>query len=59
MDYILCTQCHLKEIGDCKVVTGESVARRHWIVMCRVNLDGGEEEESKGRAEDQMVGRLL
>lgn len=27
VDYILCRRCNLKEISDCKVVVGESVAR--------------------------------
>ena len=29
---------YLKEIGDCKVVTGGSVARQHWMVVCRMTL---------------------
>ncbi|KAI5625361.1 hypothetical protein C0J50_15068 [Silurus asotus] len=27
VDYVLCRRCNLKEIGDCKVLAGESVAR--------------------------------
>ncbi|KAK3560574.1 hypothetical protein QTP86_010913 [Hemibagrus guttatus] len=36
--YILCRRGSLKEIGDCKVVVGESVARQHWVVVCRMTL---------------------
>ena len=31
-------RCDLKEIGECEVVTGESVARRHPRVECRMTL---------------------
>ncbi|KAI5100849.1 hypothetical protein C0J45_9835 [Silurus meridionalis] len=29
MDYVLCRRCNLKEIGDCKMLAGDSVARQH------------------------------
>ncbi|XP_051809100.1 craniofacial development protein 2-like isoform X4 [Acanthochromis polyacanthus] len=38
VDYILCRWCNLKEISDCKVVVGESVARQHRMVVCRMTL---------------------
>ncbi|KAK3559452.1 hypothetical protein QTP86_013634, partial [Hemibagrus guttatus] len=38
VDYILCRKGNLKEISDCKVVVGESVARRHRMVVCRMTL---------------------
>ncbi|KAK3545365.1 hypothetical protein QTP70_005980 [Hemibagrus guttatus] len=38
VDYILCRRGHLKEISDCKVVVGESVARQHRMVVCRMTL---------------------
>ncbi|XP_051793709.1 uncharacterized protein LOC127530597 [Acanthochromis polyacanthus] len=38
VDYILCRRCNLKEISDCKVVAGESVARQHRMVVCRMTL---------------------
>ncbi|KAE8288310.1 hypothetical protein D5F01_LYC12175 [Larimichthys crocea] len=38
VDYILCRQCNLKEISDCKVVVCESVARQHRMVVCRMTL---------------------
>ena len=48
--------CNLKGIGDCILVTGESVARQHWMVVRRMNLVVGEEEEEcKGGAENQMM----
>ncbi|KAK3562619.1 hypothetical protein QTP86_003353 [Hemibagrus guttatus] len=38
VDYILCRRGNLKEISDCKVVVGESVARQHRLVVCRMTL---------------------
>ncbi|KAK3505893.1 hypothetical protein QTP70_004434 [Hemibagrus guttatus] len=38
VDYILCRRGNLKEISDCKVVVGESVARQHRMVVCRRTL---------------------
>ena len=38
VDHILYRQCNLKEISDRKVVIGESVARQHKIVVCRMTL---------------------
>eukprot|EP00064_Thunnus_orientalis_P021775 superscaffoldBa00006835_g21943 len=35
----LTQECNLKEIGDCKVVAGENVARQHWMVVCRMTLE--------------------
>uniref|UniRef100_A0AAR2IVR4 Endonuclease/exonuclease/phosphatase domain-containing protein n=1 Tax=Pygocentrus nattereri TaxID=42514 RepID=A0AAR2IVR4_PYGNA len=39
VDYILSRRCHIKETGDCKVVPGESVARQHRVVVCRMRLE--------------------
>ncbi|KAK3570189.1 hypothetical protein QTP86_016499, partial [Hemibagrus guttatus] len=38
VDYILCRRGNLKEIIDCKVVVGESVARQHRMVVCGMTL---------------------
>ncbi|KAK3534912.1 hypothetical protein QTP70_002000 [Hemibagrus guttatus] len=38
VDYILCRRGNLKEISDCKAVVGESVARQHRMVLCRMTL---------------------
>ncbi|MCJ8732717.1 hypothetical protein PDJAM_G00214520 [Pangasius djambal] len=38
VEYILCRRGSLKEISDCKVVVGESVARQHRMVVCRMTL---------------------
>ncbi|KAK3544873.1 hypothetical protein QTP86_027547 [Hemibagrus guttatus] len=35
VDYILCRRGNLKEISDCTVVVGESVARQHRMMVCR------------------------
>ncbi|KAI5091794.1 hypothetical protein C0J45_19000 [Silurus meridionalis] len=39
VDYVLCRRCNLKEIGDCKMLAGDSVARQHWMVVCRMVLE--------------------
>ncbi|KAI5105881.1 hypothetical protein C0J45_3578 [Silurus meridionalis] len=39
LDYVLCRRCNLKEIGDCKVLAGDSVARQHRMVVCRMVLE--------------------
>ncbi|KAI5106486.1 hypothetical protein C0J45_4183, partial [Silurus meridionalis] len=39
VDYVLCRRCNLKEIGDCKVLAGDSVARQHRMVVCGMVLE--------------------
>ncbi|KAI5609712.1 hypothetical protein C0J50_5692 [Silurus asotus] len=39
VDYVLCRRYNLKEIGDCKVLAGDSVARQHRMVVCRMILE--------------------
>ena len=38
VDYILCRRRDLKEVGDCKVVVGESVAQQHRMVVCKLSM---------------------
>lgn len=38
VDYVLCRRCILKEIRDCKVVAGDSIARQHCMVFCKMTL---------------------
>ncbi|KAK3530524.1 hypothetical protein QTP86_027887, partial [Hemibagrus guttatus] len=47
VDYILCRRGNLKEISDCKVVVGESVARQHRMVVCRMTLMVCKKKRSK------------
>ncbi|KAK3524879.1 hypothetical protein QTP86_011079 [Hemibagrus guttatus] len=47
VDYILCRRGNLKEINDCKVVVGESVARQHRMVVCRMTLMVCKKKRSK------------
>ncbi|KAK3547975.1 hypothetical protein QTP70_001636 [Hemibagrus guttatus] len=47
VDYILCRRGNLKEISDCKVVVGESVARQHKMVVCRMTLMVCKKKRSK------------
>ncbi|MCJ8736038.1 hypothetical protein PDJAM_G00254200 [Pangasius djambal] len=47
IDYILCRRGNLKEISDCKVVVGESVARQHRMVVCRMTLMVCKKKRSK------------
>ncbi|KAK3533407.1 hypothetical protein QTP70_019486, partial [Hemibagrus guttatus] len=47
IDYILCRRGNLKEISNCKVVVGESVARQHRMVVCRMTLMVCKKKRSK------------
>ncbi|MCJ8731892.1 hypothetical protein PDJAM_G00204980 [Pangasius djambal] len=47
VDYILCRRGNLKAISDCKVVVGESVARQHRMVVCRMTLMVCKKKRSK------------
>ncbi|KAK3535533.1 hypothetical protein QTP70_016803, partial [Hemibagrus guttatus] len=47
VDYILCRRGNLKEISDCKVVVGESVARQHRMVVSRMTLMVCKKKRSK------------
>ncbi|KAK3513513.1 hypothetical protein QTP70_015480, partial [Hemibagrus guttatus] len=47
VDYILCRRGNLKEISDCKVEVGESVARQHRMVVCRMTLIVCKKKRSK------------
>ncbi|KAK3511279.1 hypothetical protein QTP70_034774, partial [Hemibagrus guttatus] len=47
VDYILCRRGNLKEISDCKVVVGESVARQHRMVVCWMTLMVYKKKRSK------------
>ncbi|KAK3572845.1 hypothetical protein QTP86_008260 [Hemibagrus guttatus] len=47
VDYILCRRGNLKEISDCKVVVGESLARQHRMVVCRMTLMVCKKKKSK------------
>ncbi|KAK3551343.1 hypothetical protein QTP70_015024, partial [Hemibagrus guttatus] len=47
IDYILCRRGNLKEISDCKVVVGESVARQHRMVVCKMTLMVCKKKRSK------------
>ena len=38
IDYILCRRGKLKEVSDCKVVAGESVAKQHRLLVCRMTI---------------------
>ena len=39
VDYIICRRAYLKEIGDCKVIAGDNVAKQHRLLVCRMTLD--------------------
>ncbi|KAK3518346.1 hypothetical protein QTP86_018579, partial [Hemibagrus guttatus] len=47
VDYILCRRGNLKEISDCKVAVGESVAKQHRMVVCRMTLMVCKKKRSK------------
>ena len=39
VDYIVCGRAYLKEIGDCKVIAGDNVAKQHRLLVCRMTLE--------------------
>ncbi|KAK3552494.1 hypothetical protein QTP86_012152 [Hemibagrus guttatus] len=59
VDYILCRRGNLKEISDCKVVVGESVARQHRMVVCRMTLMVCKKKRSKIEIEKKTKWRKL
>ena len=38
VDYISCRMAYLKDIGDCKVIERENVAKQHRMLMCRMTM---------------------
>ncbi|KAI5615474.1 gastrula zinc finger protein XlCGF28.1-like [Silurus asotus] len=46
-------RCNLKEIGDCKVLAGDSVARQHRMVVCRMVLEAKKKKRRKKYREGQ------
>ena len=44
VDYILCRRRDVKEVVDCKVVVGESVATQHRMVLCKLVLQGAQKK---------------
>ena len=54
-DSILCRRGRSREIRDCKVVAGESVAKQHPMVVCKIMMKM-EKEEREDRAENHVVG---
>ena len=39
VDYIICRRAYLKEIGDCKVIAGDNVAKQHRLLVCWMTLE--------------------
>ena len=37
--YIICRRSHLKEIGDCKVIAGDNVAKQYRLLVCMMTLE--------------------
>ena len=52
VDYVLCRRGNLKEIGDCKVVAGECVARQRRMVVCRMTFE--EKKQRRVREESRI-----
>ena len=38
VDYIVSRRAYLKEIGDCKLIAGDNVAKQHRLLVCRMTL---------------------
>ncbi|KAI5614609.1 hypothetical protein C0J50_8947 [Silurus asotus] len=54
VDYDLCGRCNLKEIGDCKVLTRDSVARQHRMVVCKMVLEVKKKKRRRVRTERRI-----
>ena len=39
VDYIICRRAYLKEIGDCKAIAGDNVAKQNRLLVCRMTLE--------------------
>ena len=50
VDYIVCRRAYLKEIGDCKVIAGDNVAKQRSVVGVQDEFGDQEAEDSEGRA---------
>ena len=44
VDYIICRRACLKEIGDCKVIAGDNVAKQHRLLVCRMTFRAGAQD---------------
>ena len=58
VDYIVCRRAYLKEIGDCKVIAGDNVAKQHRLLVCRMTLETKKRKIAKEMVEIEE-GRLL
>ena len=38
IDFLACRRTNLKDIRDCQVVNGESIATQHWLVMLSMRI---------------------
>ena len=47
VDSIVCRRTYLKEIGDCKVIAGDNVAKQHRLLVCRMTLDAKKRKIAK------------
>ena len=52
VDYIVCRRAYLTEIGDCKVIAGDNVAKQHQLLVCRMTL--GTKMRKKAKAEPRI-----
>ena len=39
VEYIVCRRAYLNDIGDCKVIAGDNVAKQHRLLVCRMTLE--------------------
>ena len=52
VDYIISRRAYLKEIGDGKVVAGDSIAKQHRLLVCRMTLEP--KKRKKAKAEPRL-----
>ncbi|ROT72882.1 hypothetical protein C7M84_008717 [Penaeus vannamei] len=56
VDYILCRRYDLKEMGDCKVILREDLARPHQLLVCRMRLLN---ERERAKPRKMVVARVV
>ena len=54
VDYVLCRRGNLKEVRDCKVIAGESVARQHRMVVCKMTVEAKRKKAKGGKIERKI-----
>ena len=47
VDFNICRREYLREIGDCKVIAGDNVAKQHRLLVCRMTCETNKRKIAK------------